>query len=117
MRSPRIPADPILVGDVSVALAARTGFHGAIVFSTQCAVTLVGVDPAAALGLLGVVAFYSAVDIPGLNTGGSDLLLFAPLGQTVEYIGTPVGVIIAQTQVLQLPHVVCTHYSHPPRTM
>lgn len=76
----------------------RSGYHGAIVFATQCAVKLVSIDPSQALALDGVISFFSAVDIPGENTGGSDLKLFSNLGDIIGSIGEPVGVIIATTQ-------------------
>jgi xanthine dehydrogenase molybdopterin-binding subunit B len=46
------------------------------------------------------VAFYHAGDIPGENTGGSDIKLFTPIGDTVQSVGAPIGVVIASNQGL-----------------
>lgn len=77
--------------------SAQTCF-GAMVYATQAAVTLSSIDVAAAKSMPGVVAVYTADDIPGLNTVNKDVFLFVPVGKEVTSIGSPVGVVVATSE-------------------
>ncbi|XP_076232212.1 xanthine dehydrogenase/oxidase [Calliopsis andreniformis] len=80
----------------------------AFVLSTVSNATLKSIDPSEALKQKGVIAFFSAKDIPGENlfiaaaskqfTLDCDERLFAD--SKIEYAGQPVGVIVANTQVI-----------------
>ena len=58
------------------------GLHGALVFSTRCAVKLAGFDFTAALALPGVISILTAEDIPasGVNSIAEKYPLFVPIG-------------------------------------
>ena len=58
------------------------GLHGALVFSTRCAVKLSGFDFSAALATPGVVAILTSDDIPvaGVNSIADKYPLFIPIG-------------------------------------
>jgi xanthine dehydrogenase/oxidase len=71
------------------------GLYGAIVFTSQCAAILSMIDPSPALSTPGVIAFFGASDIPGQNLIGSDLPLYLGVGDEVQCVGAPVGVVIA----------------------
>ncbi|KAG6462344.1 hypothetical protein O3G_MSEX013203 [Manduca sexta] len=77
--------------------------HAALVLSTVAVGDIVDIDASAALEMPGVIAFYSAKDIPGQNT-------FTPTGFTlyladeeifcsgkVKYYNQPIGMIVAET--------------------
>ena len=80
----------------------------AFVLSTVPSGRVESIDPSEALKMNGAVAFFSAKDIPGKNVfvyGGSkqvmldaDEVLFAD--QKVEFIGQPVGIIVATTHAI-----------------
>eukprot|EP01099_Mayorella_cantabrigiensis_P001206 TRINITY_DN1507_c0_g1_i3.p1 TRINITY_DN1507_c0_g1~~TRINITY_DN1507_c0_g1_i3.p1 ORF type:complete len:1134 (-),score=243.29 TRINITY_DN1507_c0_g1_i3:1283-4684(-) len=70
--------------------------YAAFVITEQANATISSIDPSAALGMTGVVAFISAADVPGANDGGNDVPLFATT--TSLYSGQSVGLIIADTQ-------------------
>lgn len=77
------------------------GLHGAMVFSTQCAVLLQSIDVSTALTLNGVVRVLTAADIPGENAVGTDgLKLLVPVGCEVECVGAPVAIIIATSEAI-----------------
>jgi xanthine dehydrogenase/oxidase len=75
----------------------------AFIGSTEACATLVSIDATAALALPGVVACYTADDVPGHNEIGAihkDELLFRKVGGMVEAVGQPVGIIVAKTREL-----------------
>lgn len=71
---------------------------GAFVYSTQCAVTLNFIDVVGASSLTGVVAVYTAADIPGENTIGGDSPLFVSLGSEVTCVGMPLALVVATSE-------------------
>lgn len=75
-----------------------TGLHGAIVYSTRCAVILSSIDASEALATVGVKSVLTAVDIPGSNSVGPEMYLFAPVGEVVPCVGAPLAVVIATTE-------------------
>jgi xanthine dehydrogenase/oxidase len=77
------------------------GLHAALIYASRCAVALSAIDASAAMMLEGVVAVYTAADIPGENVGGAEgLKLFAEIGAEVECVGFPVGVVVATTEAI-----------------
>ncbi|XP_053677596.1 uncharacterized protein LOC128727682 [Anopheles nili] len=77
--------------------------HAAFVVATKPNTTLGKIDPSEALALPGVIAFYSAKDIPGTNNFMSNAMnFFFPdpeeifCSGRVMYHGQPVGVIVAE---------------------
>lgn len=77
------------------------GLHAALIYASKCAVNLTGIDASAALAESGVVAVYTAVDIPGENSGGAEgLKLFAEIGTEIECVGFPVGVVVATSEAI-----------------
>ena len=62
------------------------GLHGALIFSTRCAVKLSGFDFSAALATPGVVAILTSDDIPaaGKNAIADKYPLFIPIGSDGE---------------------------------
>ena len=71
------------------------GLHAAIVFSSQCAVQLLGFDATAASQIPGFVRLVTAADIPGTNAVGDGIPLFVAIGDVVQCVGAPLGVVIA----------------------
>lgn len=71
------------------------GYQAEIVYSTKCAVPLLSIDPSAALKLNGVIAVYTAADIPGENNIGNGNTLFISIGNVVPCVGAPLAVIVA----------------------
>ncbi len=77
------------------------GLYAALIYSSKCAVNLAGIDSSKALSESGVVAVYTAVDIPGENSAGAaGLKLFAEVGQEIECVGFPVGVVVATSEAI-----------------
>ncbi|KAF6205375.1 hypothetical protein GE061_019546 [Apolygus lucorum] len=77
--------------------------YGALVFTDRASSTLQTVDTSKAMVIKGVVAYISAIDIPGVNTfiglnefNREDEELFC--SGRVIYAGQPVGMIVATTQ-------------------
>ncbi|RKP08720.1 molybdopterin binding aldehyde oxidase/xanthine dehydrogenase [Thamnocephalis sphaerospora] len=69
------------------------------VASTKAHARILSVDASAATNVAGVVAYFSAADIPGTNRWGPvihDELIFAE--DEVVYVGQPIGIIVAQDQ-------------------
>lgn len=81
------------------------GYHGAIVFATQCAKRLLAIDTSAALGVKGVVAVLTAVDVPGVNDVGNSLEVFVSIGNIVPCVGAPIAVVIAEDEQTALKAV------------
>ncbi|BET01356.1 2 iron, 2 sulfur cluster Hypothetical protein [Nesidiocoris tenuis] len=82
--------------------------YGALVITKRACADLANVDASNALTLPGVVSFFSAEDIPGLN---SFITIAPPLmvepeeifcSGKVQYAGQPVGMIVAITQELAI---------------
>ncbi|XP_063385400.1 uncharacterized protein LOC134671467 [Cydia fagiglandana] len=79
---------------------------GAFVLATVPIGDLDGIDPSEALRHPGVVAFYSAKDIPGTNafTPGDNVFFLKReevfCSGAVRYNGQPVGVIVAETRAI-----------------
>lgn len=71
------------------------GLSAALVFTSQCACILSDIDPSPALSLAGVVAFFSAKDIPGENMTSLGLPLYLPIGTEIPCVGMPVGIVVA----------------------
>eukprot|EP01113_Clastostelium_recurvatum_P035010 TRINITY_DN4821_c0_g1_i1.p1 TRINITY_DN4821_c0_g1~~TRINITY_DN4821_c0_g1_i1.p1 ORF type:complete len:1340 (+),score=354.41 TRINITY_DN4821_c0_g1_i1:272-4021(+) len=93
----RIQASGELKYATDVAQPAAT-LHGAIVQSTVACGALVSINPSAALSAPGVVAFFSAKDIPGQNNWGEPIVgqeIFA--STTISYFGQAVGMVVADT--------------------
>ncbi|XP_055609369.1 xanthine dehydrogenase/oxidase-like [Uranotaenia lowii] len=80
--------------------------HAAFVLGDKALQTIESIDASEALNVPGVVAFFSAKDIPGVNNfmyfpefmGSNIEEVFA--SKTVEYHGQPVGLIVANSFVL-----------------
>lgn len=74
------------------------GLHAAFVYSTRSAVLLAKVDYSA-ITTKGVVAVYTAADIPGENTAiSAKQFLFVPEGEEVACNGAPVAMVVANTE-------------------
>ncbi|XP_066907154.1 uncharacterized protein [Halyomorpha halys] len=79
--------------------------HGALVITDRAVAQITKVDASPALEIPGVVAFYSAKDIPGTNSFSvlGDLTLEGEelfCSGDVKYAGQPVGMIVAETHDL-----------------
>ncbi|XP_075144825.1 uncharacterized protein LOC142219934 [Haematobia irritans] len=80
-------------------LTPQNAVHCAFVNATKVGATIERIDPSEALSVPGVIAFYSAKDIPGSNTfvdpsfGYEVEELFA--SKTVRYYDQPLGMIVA----------------------
>ncbi|KAJ8719327.1 hypothetical protein PYW08_011502 [Mythimna loreyi] len=78
----------------------------AFVLSTVPKGTIVKMDPSEALALPGVIAYYTAKDIPGLNSFTPADFGFTSMNEevlcegTVKHHSQPIGVIVAETQNL-----------------
>nr|XP_024214404.1 xanthine dehydrogenase-like isoform X2 [Halyomorpha halys] len=81
--------------------------HGALVITDRAVAKITNIDASPALKIPGVVAFYSAKDIPGKNSFATFSLL-APEDEElfcsgpVKYAGQPVGIIVAKTHDLAI---------------
>ncbi|XP_026741880.1 aldehyde oxidase 1-like [Trichoplusia ni] len=77
---------------------------GAFVLSTVALGTIIKMDATDALKLPGVVAFYTAKDIPGLNSFTPNDGAFTTQNEevlsegTIKYYGQPIGIIVAEDQ-------------------
>ncbi len=74
------------------------GLFAHFVMSSKACATFSGIDAETALKMPGVVAFFSAADIPGVNEIGPVFYgeeLFAE--KKVEFVGHPVGIIVAES--------------------
>ncbi|XP_063894693.1 xanthine dehydrogenase/oxidase [Helicoverpa armigera] len=77
---------------------------GAFVLSTVALGTIVKIDASAALSYPGVIAFYTAKDIPGLNSfTPADSIYFSANEEvlcsgSVKYYHQPLGIVVANTQ-------------------
>lgn len=74
------------------------GYQAEMVFSTKCAVSLLSIDSSAALKITGVIAVYTAADIPGENSIGNGNMLFIDVGSIVPCVGAPLAVVVATTE-------------------
>jgi len=75
--------------------------ESALVLSAKPHARLVSVDPKPALAVNGVIAFFSAKDVPGSNAVGPvvhDEDVFAT--ETVTCVGHPIGIIVATTRAV-----------------
>ncbi|XP_058461613.1 uncharacterized protein LOC131436745 [Malaya genurostris] len=76
--------------------------YAAYVLATQTNSRIAQIDPSAALKMPGVVGFFTAKDIPGINNfmpashGNQDVEEIFCSGQ-VQFHGQPIGVIVAET--------------------
>ncbi|KAJ8719963.1 hypothetical protein PYW07_012006 [Mythimna separata] len=79
---------------------------GAFVLSTVAVGVISKIDPSAALACPGVIAFYSAKDIPGLNSfTPADSILYQANEEVlcsgnVKYYHQPIGIIVAETRYI-----------------
>ncbi|XP_026741596.1 xanthine dehydrogenase-like [Trichoplusia ni] len=77
--------------------------YGAFVLSTIALGTIVKIDASAALSTPGVLAFYTAKDIPGLNSyTPNDISLYSANEEilcdgNVRYYNQPIGIVVAET--------------------
>eukprot|EP01029_Cantina_marsupialis_P013621 TRINITY_DN3019_c0_g1_i5.p1 TRINITY_DN3019_c0_g1~~TRINITY_DN3019_c0_g1_i5.p1 ORF type:complete len:2202 (+),score=790.89 TRINITY_DN3019_c0_g1_i5:653-6607(+) len=93
-----VTGDAKYPGDIDMP---RSALHGALLTSTKPHAKIVSIDASEALAVEGVVAFYSAKDIPGGNILGSlidDEEIFA--SETVNYYAHPMGILVAKTEKL-----------------
>ncbi|XP_066997187.2 xanthine dehydrogenase [Anabrus simplex] len=78
----------------------------AFVLTTVAQGNIVKINPTEALGMKGVVAFFGAQDIPGLNSFTSPMLIGLDEPEEifcsgeVRYAGQPLGIIVAETQLV-----------------
>ncbi|XP_026467613.1 indole-3-acetaldehyde oxidase-like [Ctenocephalides felis] len=94
--------------------------YGAFVLSTKAGAEITKIDVSKALATEGVVAFFSAKDIPGKNTFINMTMLLASEEEelfpekTVKYVGQPIGVIVAASQTLAVAaaKLIDIQYSH-----
>ncbi|KAK9918869.1 hypothetical protein WJX75_007680 [Coccomyxa subellipsoidea] len=78
----------------------KESLFAAFVASTEALAVIKGVDASAALALPGVIAYFCAEDVPGVNkaaTGDAELL-FAT--DKVEWVGQPIGMIVAESRAI-----------------
>jgi xanthine dehydrogenase/oxidase len=94
-------------------------YHASMVFSTQSSMKLLAIDSSIAMKLAGVIAVYTAEDIPGTNTVGKGLYLLNPIGAEVKCIGLPVAIVVATTEQIadQAAVLVKALYDAPPTTL
>lgn len=80
--------------------------YASLVLSTVAVGEIVSIDPTAALEMEGVIAFYSAKDIPGENTFTPDNVPLYSYNEevlcsgAVKYYHQPIGIIVAKTQAI-----------------
>lgn len=78
--------------------------YGALVLAEQANALITNIDPSPALALKGVIAFYTAKDIPGKNVFLAKKDELVPADEElfcsgrVLYGGQPVGIIVAKTE-------------------
>ncbi|XP_049874984.1 uncharacterized protein LOC126373065 [Pectinophora gossypiella] len=76
------------------------------VLSTVPTGTIVTMNPSKALSCPGVIAFYSAKDIPGVNSFTPSGTLFYPVYEEIiatgeiKYFNQPIGIIVAESRAL-----------------
>ncbi|XP_028167400.1 xanthine dehydrogenase-like [Ostrinia furnacalis] len=76
------------------------------VLSTEGSGTIINIDPSRALSEPGVIAFYSAKDIPGLNSfTPADSVLYSSNEEVlcsgaIQYYNQPIGIIVADSRHL-----------------
>mmetsp|Transcript_4472 Transcript_4472/g.11222 ORF Transcript_4472/g.11222 Transcript_4472/m.11222 type:complete len:1333 (-) Transcript_4472:294-4292(-) len=96
------------------------GLYAGLVLSSKPHARILSVDPAPALALEGVVAFFDHKDVDGSNKHGAviyDEEVFS--SEKVTCVGLPIGVVVAETQLLarkaaslvkvtyeELPHII-----------
>ncbi|XP_075976857.1 uncharacterized protein LOC142977055 [Anticarsia gemmatalis] len=86
--------------------AMKNEVYAAFVLSTVALGTIVKIDASKALALDGVIEFYTAKDIPGLNSfTPADSMLYGANEEilcdgNVKFYHQPIGIIVAETQVL-----------------
>ncbi|KAL4715707.1 hypothetical protein ACJJTC_006286 [Scirpophaga incertulas] len=79
---------------------------GAFVLTTEGSGNIVSIDASQALNLPGVIAFYTAKDIPGLNSfTPADALLYSVNEEVlcsgaVKYYNQPLGIVVAESRYL-----------------
>ncbi|CAH0400121.1 unnamed protein product [Chilo suppressalis] len=78
----------------------------AFVLSTECSGNIVNIDPTDAMKIPGVLQFYKAEDIPGINSFTDIPNPLFPKNEEVlcsgaiKYFNQPLGIIVAETQYL-----------------
>ncbi|CAH0726755.1 unnamed protein product, partial [Brenthis ino] len=119
---PKLEALAQCAGEAAYAgdAAGARDLHAALVLAAACRADLLKIDASDALKLPGVVAFYSAKDIPGTNNftpndvpGLTDEEeIFA--SKRVSYYGQPIGIIAATSRklALQAAQLVNVTYKH-----
>ncbi|RYH25141.1 hypothetical protein EON65_15980 [archaeon] len=71
--------------------------QGALIYATQSNCTLLGVDTNSLLKIPGVVAVLLAEDMLGANLTGTGVRVFVPKGEVVPYVGSCLGVVLADS--------------------
>jgi xanthine dehydrogenase molybdenum-binding subunit len=75
--------------------------HGALVLAEHARADVNGIDTSAAEALPGVVAVYTAADVPGeLKVGliHTDWPVFIPVGGRTSYLGDVLAIVVAETK-------------------
>ncbi|XP_073981622.1 uncharacterized protein isoform X2 [Rhodnius prolixus] len=91
--------------------------YGALVLANKSNAVILNIDATAALNFPGVVAFYSADDIPGVNSYIQPNPFFPELEEVfcsnkTLYAGQPVGIVVATTQELAIKASTCVKVSY-----
>ena len=75
--------------------------HGAVVLSDHARADITAIEPSAALAMPGVVAVFTAADVPGELRSGlihKDWPAFIPVGGRTSYLGDVLALVVAETR-------------------
>ncbi len=75
--------------------------HGALRLTDHARADILAIDPSAALAVPGVIAVYTAADVPGdLRVGiiYKDWPIFIPVGGRTSYLGDVLAIVVAEDQ-------------------
>lgn len=75
--------------------------HGALVFTEHARADILGIDTAGAEAMAGVVATFTAADVPGeLRVGiiDKDWPVFIPVGGRTSFVGDVLAIVVADTR-------------------
>lgn len=76
-------------------------FHGAVVLSEHARADIHAIDSSAAMAMPGVVAVFTAADVPGELRSGlihKDWPAFIPIGGRTSYLGDVLALVVAETR-------------------